>query len=289
MIARYPSLRNNLETLKRDGRLTVEVLEGLKRLADPDFPLAEGIDRAELVKQAAKDIADPTEIRQGRRGTCAETAAQISLAIRRPERYLAILAALASESGDASEFVPGPPPLCRAEDTPIEKPEGDGRTITVRLMNAAFNEFANSSIREGLYPEESLRLEERIVGVPSYNLDTEHVPPEFIIGELESALARGQAVPVSLRWRTPDGGHRVVLTRIGTDPQDGSKCAYFVNPHGHLQKVPLGIFSRLLKSASLPEVENPPVELTRKISEWSAYRPLKDIYYRNIIEEDPGE
>lgn len=103
-------------TLIKDNRLNQQVLDELNRLDNPDFKLAEGIEREKLISQVIKDIAAPYTIRQGCKNTCAATAVQMVLAVKNPVRYLQIVAALTGKEGDASSIVPG---LVRDEGTPI--------------------------------------------------------------------------------------------------------------------------------------------------------------------------
>jgi hypothetical protein len=283
----------------------------LEKLSDPSTPLAPGIDRGELVKEAARDLENPAHIRQGGKETCAATAAQISLALRRAEQYLRILAALASPEGDASMIVPGPPPLTRPEDAPLERPTGDGRSITTRIMNPSFNDFANGALvyrndadrsydvdaatgailkdteRLGIMPAESVKLDNLIVRTRSRLMveDGDNITGDDIYRQVKAALGRGQVVPVGLKWKTRSAGHRVIVTRVGRDPQDGKMYAYFINPWGRRQTVPLGAFKRMLRSGSIPDESNPPVKLPSAISDWASYAPLDPYFFRDAIKK----
>ncbi|MDB5098178.1 MAG: hypothetical protein JWM80_2599 [Cyanobacteria bacterium RYN_339] len=62
-------------------------------------PLADGLDRQQLVAQVIQELADPSRIDQKSMNTCGATTAQILLARTHPEEYARLVAGLASPEG----------------------------------------------------------------------------------------------------------------------------------------------------------------------------------------------
>ncbi len=266
-------------TLIKDGRLTQGVTDQLSHLADPDFKLADGIDRTELLAQAMTDIASPQNIAQGGKGTCAATSVQIALAVKKPDRYLQILGALSSESGDASSLVKrdllkiGPFSLVsqglkRPDDAPVR--ENDGRSLTVRIMSPSFMDYANGILDyenkddhsqivgpigiPGLLEGQTRGLYEGVMGVETKTVGNTVLNKLPLVGGffrgstfdgISKSLKDGKDVTVSLKWG--DGGHQVYLQKLD------DSYAYFINPWGEMDKMPIQDFKDHLLGATVSD------------------------------------
>ncbi|MBL8935666.1 MAG: hypothetical protein JNM69_14010, partial [Archangium sp.] len=136
-----------LEKLLLDGKLPGDkdlkgegtTLDQLAKLSDEKTPLAEGIDRNQLVTDLVQELATPSSIGQGQRGTCAPTTLAIQLAMHDPAEYARIAAGLASPEGTV-QLAGGQ--TIRREANSIES-DSTNRSITQRLVGGAFMELAN--------------------------------------------------------------------------------------------------------------------------------------------------
>ncbi|MEZ0371766.1 MAG: papain-like cysteine protease family protein [Candidatus Sericytochromatia bacterium] len=175
---RVNTMLDSLSALASTGRLSGEVVAAIDNLSSAELHPDLTSQRLDLVRSALQDIAVPSLIAQHNRGTCAATVPQMQLAISNPARYLQIVQALASPSGqvgadivapvqppnpqetyenmrrlasglglpepvapDPNAPVPPPQPLARDEGTLAD--DGSGRSITSRLMQPALMEYAN--------------------------------------------------------------------------------------------------------------------------------------------------
>ncbi|MEZ0371616.1 MAG: hypothetical protein ACAI44_21170 [Candidatus Sericytochromatia bacterium] len=141
-------LWTSLTQLAATNRLTPELLGAISDMADPaKTPLHPELEqeRGNLINSALGEIANPSQIAQGHKNTCAGTTCQILFAVRSPVNYLRTVAALASPSGKVpAELLPGRATLlCRDENT--LKDDKSGRTLSSRLIQPAFMEYANDA------------------------------------------------------------------------------------------------------------------------------------------------
>lgn len=140
-------ITRSVAQLIKSNRLTPAVLTAVLDLADPAktklHPDLES-QRSTLINCALGELASLDEIKQQHKNTCAATTCQIMLATREPEKYVRLVAALASPSGKVpNDFFPGGAKLEREPDT--LKDDDSGRTLTSRLIQPAFMEYANDS------------------------------------------------------------------------------------------------------------------------------------------------
>jgi hypothetical protein len=101
-----------------------------------------GIDATKLLSEALVELKDPVTISQQSRGTCAATSVQILTALESPEQYVKLLRGLASPDGSAK--LPSGVVLKRESDWASDA--DGGRSITSRLMQPAFMEYANGDL-----------------------------------------------------------------------------------------------------------------------------------------------
>ena len=94
-------------------------------------------------------FAFPDSINQHARGTCAATSIQIALAIQEPAKYLDIMTDLMSESGIVDKDNLSDPSLLHEQ---LRRDQGSfgtdtsGRSVSSRVMQIAFMEFANGKL-----------------------------------------------------------------------------------------------------------------------------------------------
>lgn len=184
------------------------LLVELERLAAA--PLADGFHRTALVAGVARELADPTLIRQRTHKTCAAAVVQLWLALREPAEYVRLARALASPEGNAS-FASGLP-LHRAAGT--ENDDFSGRSESCRIVQAAFMDFGNETDRycnardrsfrrrgpryAGLFPDQFDGLLEAATGKEWETLKVSAVNSAEALAAVVSAAAAGTLLPVTL-------------------------------------------------------------------------------------------
>lgn len=184
------------------------LLEELEKLASA--PLAEGFHRTGLVAGVARELVDPTLIRQRSHKTCAAAVVQLWLALREPAEYVRLARALASPSG-AAAFATGQA-LRRAAGTELD--DRSGRSESCRIVQAAFMEFGNESDRycnardrsfrrrgpryAGLFPDQFDGLLEAATGKEWETLEVSPVNSAEAVAAVISAASTGTLVPVTV-------------------------------------------------------------------------------------------
>ncbi len=229
------------------------LLENLAGLANPcGVPLAEGVDRRELLADVVREVAVPSAIAQHQRGTCAATVVGIHLADESPAEYVRLMTGLASPSGEV-ELANGDV-ITREEGTIGD--DGSGRSLSQRLIEPAFMEYANGAdldydnasdehrdedgnkVHTGLYSSQVDRLLEGVFDHRFENRDginTEEEREEAwdeLVDEVEN---EGREVEVGVRWGT--GGHKLLVTDISQDAS-GQEFVTYVNPWGKTETLP---------------------------------------------------
>ena len=267
-----PCARLALRELLLAGKLTgsapsaggASLLTELDRLASAE--LAPGIDKQALLADVLIEVAAPQTINQGRRGTCAATAAQLMLAQDRPAELVRLLAGLASPAGQVT--LADGQTLLREPGT--ERDDKSGRSGSSRLLQAAFMEFANgesvdyhngygrngrdghSNGRHGLTVRESDRLAEGLSGGTAEHVSAQELDARPALAERVLDVVRGgQPVAVGLAWGKPDAqgkrsGHKVVVTAV----IDGR--VYFTHGHGKVESMTIAEFEQRVKDANFP-------------------------------------
>jgi hypothetical protein len=230
-------------------------LDHLASLADDETPLAEGVDRNRLVTDLVQELATPSAINQGPRGTCAPTTIAIQLAMNHPAEYARIAASLASSEGQVR--LAGGQVLTREDGTAAD--DGTGRSVTQRLIGSAFMELANgdrdydnaSGEGAGAWSNDLDRLYEAVLGrrMSDRRLTTDE-DRAWAMGVIDTQLRAGASVPVALSWR--DGYHKVLVT--GTETVDGVEYVKYVNPWGREERMPRAEFEARLADISYDPV-----------------------------------
>ena len=230
-------------TSLRDG---MTVLDGLSRLANG--PVGEGLDRQKLLADLIQEVATPTTINQGDKGTCTATCVAIQLARKNPAEYVRLVAGLASPSGVA---ITASGDVLRPERDAVTAP--GSRTQVQKLLAPALMELANprldyrneedaqfrgdkedhgglnshevDRVLESLYPGRFKR--DQVGGFLSPS-------PKKIMGKIEDQLARGSDVLVGIWWGD-DATHKVLVT--GMENINGTDYVRYINPWGREERV----------------------------------------------------
>lgn len=285
---RIESFQSSMTQLLKDNRITPSVTQALENLIKS--PLASHLNPPAFLQSALQDIARPERIAQAERGTCAATSGQMMLAMKDPARYLNVLKGLSSPEGEvSSSLLPGGGSMHREMGTEI--PDGSGRSITSRLVQPVFMEYANGSldydneqdlnissgdIHRGLYNSEMARLMNGLFGANSH---------QSIEGQKEAlnailpSLTQGEPVTVGLSWQS--SAHQVILMDIDEKKQQ----AFILNPWGELQSMPLKDFKNQIIDAIIPNDPtkiNPPKHM--KIAR--AYEPLEREEYLSPLSQE---
>lgn len=226
-------------------------LDHLAKLADPKTELAEGIDRGQLVTDLVQEMATPSSINQGPRGTCAPTTIAIQLAMDNPAEYARIAAGLASPEGTVE--LAGGQTLTREDGTAAD--DGTGRSVSQRLMGSAFMELANgdrdykndTGDGAGAWSNDLDKLYEAVMGrsMSDKRLDTDEKRADAM-DIIDTQLRAGASVPVALKWG--DGYHKVLVT--GTETIDGQEYVKYTNPWGREERLPREEFEKRLADIS---------------------------------------
>lgn len=244
------------------------LLANLSELATQ--PLADGIDRQELLADVLAQVDDPINIHQKRFNTCGPTTGQLVLAMQEPAEYVRLAAALASPDGETK--LQNGDALARKADW--NDAADDNRSVANRLFQSALMEYANgrfdyNTVRDGreikvgpldvaipgLLPNEMAKLLEGLTGRKhdiNLSLMSAKVSPDFL--EALEAAAPGNEVPVLVNYSVDGDGmgntspHYLLVT--GFDAESG--IVSITNPWGREEKVTLDQLQRHL-IASMPQ------------------------------------
>jgi hypothetical protein len=92
-----PVARLSLQTMLVDGKLDPKVLSGLNDLLKQ--PMADGIDRHQVLSDLVSELADPSNVRQGNHSTCGAVSTSMILLKENPAEYVRVVAGLSSPAG----------------------------------------------------------------------------------------------------------------------------------------------------------------------------------------------
>ncbi len=268
-----PVARLKLRNLLLDGRLPggndlatgKSLLANLSALASQ--PLADGIDRQDLLADVLSQVEDPINVSQEQQNTCGPTTGQVVLAMQEPAEYVRVAAGLASPEGSVK--LQNGDEIHREADW--NDVDGDRRSVANRLFQSALMEYANgrfdySNVKDsrqvsvgplkvdipGMLPTEMVKLVEGMTGRSygvTYSLMSDRVSPEF-----EAALAKaepGREVPVLVNYSVDGDGvsntspHYLLVT--GYDAESGTVS--ITNPWGREEEVSLQELQRHLIAA----------------------------------------
>lgn len=271
-----PQARLTLRNMLLEGKLPGEadkvagksLLQNLAQLSTQ--PVAEGIDRDELVADILAHVVDPVTIDQRQHNTCGPTTAEILLAMQEPSEYVRLASGLASPEGGVR--LQNGDTITRQSDW--NTADSDRRTVGSQLFQSALMEYANGRFNysndedgrtigagpvevsiPGLLPNEMANLVEGLTG-NSYDLDfsiMDDQPSGNFMRALENADP-GSEVPVLVNYNTEGSGvqntapHYLLVT--GYDAQTG--MVSITNPWGREEQVALDMLQRHLITSIHP-------------------------------------
>ncbi|MBK7858724.1 MAG: hypothetical protein IPJ65_08905 [Archangiaceae bacterium] len=216
------------------------LLDHLAQLSDESTPLANGVNRDALVTDLVQELATPSSIDQGPRGTCAPTTIAVQLAMENPAEYARIAAGLASPEGKV--VLAGGEVLRREDGTAGD--DRSGRSQVQRLMAPSFMEMANGDENydnsnddgAGAWSDTLDHLYEQVMGKPMGDrrlyTDADRAEGMQIV---DAELRAGNTVPVAMRWGDGGGYHKVLVT--GTETIDGEEYVDYINPWGRQERM----------------------------------------------------
>jgi hypothetical protein len=299
-----PSLLSSVTQLLNTGRMTPEVVAGIKAMQSAPLHADLEGQRMALIRSGLQDIAAPHTIAQHSKGTCAAGTAQILYATREPAKYLQMLTDLASPEGQVRKGLLSGGTMQREKDT--LKDDQSGRSVATRLVQPAFMEYGNGGVNYdnakdkhsdgsgGLGAARMRRLLNGLFGAGAYTIinTLQGEVPEAKrlerIKKIDAHLNTGNPIPVNILW--DDGAHEVLVTHI--DRQSG--MAYFMNPWGELHKMPLAELEKRMQDFTVPTAPGtgkPAHEtLVPPANDLSAYSEVPGEKYRTLaeqIEADP--
>lgn len=259
------TIADSLKILAETNRLTPEVLSAIEDLSQADMHHTLNAQRSQILQSALHEIANPHCIAQQHRGTCAATVPQAKLAIEDPARYLNLVRELTSPDGRvSSEVINSNHGIGMVREGGTINPDGSHRTITSRLIQPAFMEYANGHLdydnntdrhsdgTGGLLQRETTALLNGLFGSNSHQTISiqQGLSPQNILQQIKPFLEQGVTVPIGMVWSSEGmhAGHEVMLTSIDEDHNK----AYFYNPWGELKSMPLDVLASRIQDASIP-------------------------------------
>lgn len=252
------------------------LLDHLSALADGSAPLAEGVDRGQLLTDLVQELANPAAVDQGYRGTCAPTAVAIQLALDHPAEYARVMLGLASPQGEVT--MAGGMVFKREPDVSFA-PDNSGRALTQRILAPTFMEIANgpgdyhdsTGAGDGAWSDTLDRLYEQAFGQPmDESRLTTAKARAHAMDIVDTELAAGNQVPVAITYGT--GLHKVLIT--GTETVDGVEYVKVINPWGREERIARDNFEGRLQDInydpSVPGLETPDPAVLRALAEQPA-------------------
>lgn len=249
--------------LAEDGKLNdPQLLDALEALSSGELEPHLDAERTDLISSTLQNVAFPERINQHGKGTCAATVPEIMMASQKPGEYVALVAQLASPSGDAT----------LATGTQIQRESGteqtdnSGRSIASRLVQPAFMEYANGELTYdnapaqgqhsdgsvGLFQSQTSTLIDGVFGEGSVQEtlstggwgESRKVSDTELLDAVTERVEAGKPTPVGVSWGK--ASHELLLTQLDDE------FAYMMNPHGDLHKMPRSEFDDRLNAATLP-------------------------------------
>ncbi|OJH41070.1 hypothetical protein [Cystobacter ferrugineus] len=206
--------------------------------------LAEGVSRSEFTNTLVRELATPSSINQGGRGTCAPTALMIDVAENNPAEYARISTGLASKEGKV-ELADGKTTLVREKETSFQD-DGTGRSLNQRIIIPALMEIANGNkdytddTGEGAGASARTldRLNDAIHGKNMGYVDIKDSKQQkAAMDVIDAELKSGNNVLVGMIFAEPGeehARHKVLVTGTSAvDQKEGMKeYIHFINPWG---------------------------------------------------------
>ncbi len=241
---------------ERDLKSEGTTLDHLARAAKGD-DLAKGVQRGDFAGTLARELATPSSINQGSRGTCAPTSLSINLAEKNPAEYARLSVGLASKEGKV-ELADGKTTLQREQETSF-KDDGSNRSINQRILAPALMEVANldteyddkSGKGAGATSTGLDKLNDAIYGKDMKSSEFDGGQKDKALSIIDSELARDRNVMAGMRFEEPGKAHsfhEVLVT--GTSQENGKDYVHFTNPWGVEEKISRDDFKNRIFSAN---------------------------------------
>lgn len=214
------------------------VLQHLQAIAQGQ-DLDPRVDKTTLLTDLVQELATPSVINQGGRGTCAPTALSIELNLERPAEYARLMRGVASPSGQVK--LANGQVLTREQDTSF-KDDHSSRALTQRLLAPVLMEVANGT-RDY---RDSASKENRNAGATGGGLDklydalfnrdmatsygqSAEWKKNTGMAIIERELQQGQNILAGIRYGD-SGGHKLLVT--GMETVKGQQYVKYINPWG---------------------------------------------------------
>lgn len=231
-------------------------LDHLARAARGD-DLAKGVQRGDFAGTLARELATPSSINQGSKGTCAPTALSINLAEKNPAEYARISVGLASKEGKV-DLADGKTTLHREKETSF-KDDGSNRSINQRILAPALMEMANleteyddkSGKGAGATSTGLDKLNDAISGKNMRSAEFGDGQKDKAMSIIESELSQDRNVMTGMRFEEPGkqhSFHEVLVT--GTSKENGKDFVHFTNPWGDEERMTRDDFKNRVFSAN---------------------------------------
>jgi hypothetical protein len=241
---------------ERDLKGEGTTLDHLARAAKGD-DLAKGVQRGDFAGTLARELATPSSINQGGRGTCAPTSLSIDLAEKNPAEYARISVGMASKEGKV-ELADGKTTLQRENETSF-KDDGSNRSINQRILSPALMETANldseyndkSGEGAGATSAGLDKLNDAIHGKDMKSAEFGDDQKDDAMHVIDSELDQGRNVLTGMRFEEPGkehSFHEVLVT--GSSKEDGKDYVHFTNPWGDEEKMTRDDFKNRVFSAN---------------------------------------
>ncbi|MDY7225317.1 hypothetical protein [Hyalangium rubrum] len=231
-------------------------LDHLARAAKGD-DLAKGVQRGDFAGTLARELATPSSINQGSKGTCAPTALSINLAEKNPAEYARISVGLASKEGKV-DLADGKTTLHREKETSF-KDDGSNRSINQRILAPALMEMSNlerdyndkSGDGAGATSGGLDKLNDAISGKDMKSSEFGDKQKDTAMRIIDSELSQDRNVMTGMRFEEPGkphSFHEVLVT--GTSKDNGKDFVHFTNPWGDEEKMSRDDFKNRVFSAN---------------------------------------
>ncbi len=233
------------------------VLEHLASAAKGE-QLDRRVDRDTFLCDLVQELATPSAIGQGNRGTCAPTSLAIDLAIKHPAEYARLMEGVASKDGTVT-LADGKTTLKREAETDFTGHKSN-RALTQRLLAPPFMEIANGKREyndktgkgDGASASGLDILHDAVYGRNmAYETVSNDKDRTRVMERMDRELASGQNVMVGLVWGS--GGHKVLVT--GTERIEGQDYVKYINPWGREERMARSEFRSRLRGINYDPAE----------------------------------
>jgi len=244
---------------KENPEKAIEISKSLSKYLNTESPNGALFDpklKEGYVKDILHDIAYPTDIAQRQEGTCAATSVQVKLARENPQKYVEIATSLAN--GQNSNNISPNRKFDPEFNNDFTNPNADSRTLSAKVMQNAFMDYANagkdwgsresdSAIDGGLYDKEIDKLQTNLFGNTSVRENNDNT-----FKQIDESLAKGNSVPFSAFSVDPktnkSTGHEMLL--LSKNQDDGS---YNIFTWGRVEKMSESDLKKYLKTAQISD------------------------------------